>query len=63
MDRIAWILVFLAVCFVLFIVSRLWIGLVDSILGAMKALLGLNRKKDDVRWHHIEDIREKNKDA
>ena len=63
MDRIVWILVLLAVCFVLFIVSRLWIGLVDSILGAMKALLGLNRKKDDVRWHRIEDIREKNKDA
>ena len=58
MELVAYFLVFAAAAVILFIVSRVWIGLADTVSGWLKKALFKNRKtKAEANWHTLEDIR------
>ncbi|MDD7510904.1 MAG: hypothetical protein PUK21_00745 [Peptostreptococcaceae bacterium] len=49
----------LAICTVVFIISRLWIGLVDAIIEGVKKAFGVGKKDSTDNWHTIDEIRDK----
>lgn len=58
MELVAYFLVFAAAVIILFIVSRVWIGLVDTVSGWLKKALFKNKKTNtESNWHTLEDIR------
>ena len=61
MDWLIYLLVFLAICIVWFVITRVWVNLIDLIISAFKKVLGLNKNNSTENWHTLEDIREKNK--
>lgn len=60
MEWFIYILVFLAVAVGWFIISRLWVALVDTLIGLVKKIFGFKKKTTEDKWHSLDDIR-KNK--
>lgn len=52
--------VFLVVCVIWFIITRLWIGAVDGVFSLLKKVF---KRKDSNQenWHTIDEIKDKNK--
>lgn len=61
MNWLIYSLIFLAVCAVWFVVTRIWVGGIDLVVSVFRKMLGLNQKESTGNWHTLEDIREKNK--
>ena len=64
MEWITYILVFLAFCFVWFLITRLWVGGIDMIISLFKKLFHSNKKESagTGNWHSLEEVRDKNKE-
>ena len=61
MNWITCFLIFLIICIVWFVITRVWVNLIDLIISTFKKVLGLNKNNSTENWHTLEDIREKNK--
>ncbi len=61
MNWLIYFLIFLIICIVWFVITRVWVNLIDLIISAFKKVLGLNKNNSTENWHTLEDIREKNK--
>ena len=61
MNWLTCFLIFLIICIVWFVITRVWVNLIDLIISAFKKVLGLNKNNSTENWHTLEDIREKNK--
>ncbi len=62
MNRIAYLLIFSAVCIVWFVITRIWVGAIDSIISVFKKLFRIDRNDNTRNWHTLEDIRNKGKE-
>ncbi|WP_028263554.1 hypothetical protein [Atopobium fossor] len=60
MDLVAYFLVFLAVCVVWFLITRLWVAGIDAIISLFKKMFGLNKSEPTKNWHTLEDLQKKN---
>lgn len=60
MELIAYFLVFLAICVVWFLITRLWAAGIDIIVAGIKKIFNLDTGKPARDWHTLEDIRNKN---
>ncbi len=61
MNWLTCFLIFLIICIVWFVITRVWVNLIDLIISTFKKVLGLNKNNSTENWHTLEDIREKNK--
>lgn len=61
MDWIKYFLIFLAICVVWFVITRVWVNIIDSVISAFKKISGLNKNDNVENWHTLEDIRNENK--
>lgn len=61
MNWLTCFLIFLIICIVWFVITRVWVNLIDLIISTFKKVLGLNKNNSTEHWHTLEDIREKNK--
>ena len=61
MNWLIYFLIFLIICIVWFVITRVWVNLIDLIISTFKKVLGLNKNNSTENWHTLEDIREKNK--
>ena len=61
MNWLIYFLIFLIICIVWFVITRVWVNLIDLIISTFKKVLGLNKNNITENWHTLEDIREKNK--
>ena len=61
MNWLIYFLIFLIICIVWFVITRVWVNLRDLIISTFKKVLGLNKNNSTENWHTLEDIREKNK--
>ncbi len=61
MNWLTCFLIFLIICIVWLVITRVWVNLIDLIISAFKKVLGLNKNNSTENWHTLEDIREKNK--
>lgn len=59
MEWIAFLLGFLAICFVVFLVGRLWIGLVDGVIAGVKKLFKSEKKEGPKNRTTLDEIRKK----
>ena len=62
MNWLTYFLIFLAICIVWFVITRIWVNGIDLIISAFKKMLGLNKNNNAESWHTLEDIRDKNKE-
>lgn len=53
--------VFLVVCLIWFIITRLWIGVVDGVFSLLKKVFKRKDSNPDKNWHTIDEIKDKNK--
>lgn len=67
MDWIKIFFILLATCIVIFIISKIWMGLVDTIISSIKKIFGKDKESAIDDWHSLEDIRkedrERNRDS
>ena len=61
MNWLTCFLIFLIICIVWFVITRVWVNLIDLIISTFKKVLRLNKNNSTENWHTLEDIREKNK--
>ena len=61
MNWLTCFLIFLIICIVWLVITRVWVNLIDLIISTFKKVLGLNKNNSTENWHTLEDIREKNK--
>ncbi|MDY2959889.1 MAG: hypothetical protein SOR72_03715 [Hornefia sp.] len=61
MTWLTYFLIFLAVCVVWFVITRIWVNGIDMIISILKKMLGLNKNNSTESWHTLEDIRDKTK--
>lgn len=61
MEWISYFLVLLAICFVWFLFTRIWMGGIDWIISLFKRLFHLNKNDGIKNWHTLEELRERNK--
>ena len=61
MSWLTYFLIFLAICIVWFVITRIWVNGIDLIISAFKKMLGLNKNNSAESWHTLEDIRDKTK--
>ncbi|EHL14803.1 hypothetical protein HMPREF9630_00846 [Peptoanaerobacter stomatis] len=61
MNWITYFLIFLAICIVWFVITRIWVNGIDLIISVFKKIFGLNKNNNAESWHTLEDIRDKNK--
>ena len=61
MNWIIYFLIFLAICIVWFVITRIWVNGIDLIISAFKKIFGLNKNNNAESWYTLEDIRNKNK--
>ncbi len=61
MNWLTCFLIFLIICIVWFVITRVWVNLIDLIISTFKKVLGLNKNNSTENWYTLEDIREKNK--
>ena len=62
MNWLTCFLIFLIICIVWFVITRVWVNLIDLIISTFKKVLGLNKNNSAESWHTLEDIRDKNKE-
>ena len=62
MNWLTYFLIFLAICIVWFVITRIWVNGIDLIISAFKKMLGLNKNNSAESWHPLADIRDKNKE-
>lgn len=60
MNWTKYILIFLVICFIWFIVTRIWVAGIDMILSVLKKSFGFKEKNNTKSWHTLKDIRDKN---
>ncbi len=53
-EYIKYILVLGAVCVVWFVITRVWVGFVDLVIGGLKKLFGIKEKEREGNWHVLE---------
>ena len=53
--------VFLVICVIWFIITRLWIGAVDGVFSLLKKIFKRKDSNRDKNWHTIDEIKDKNK--
>ena len=61
MNWLTCFLIFLIICIVWFVITRVWVNLIDLIISTFKKVLGLNKNDSTESWHTLEDIRDKTK--
>lgn len=49
-----YVLVLVCICFVWFVITRIWVGLVDLVIGGLKKLFGIKEKEREGNWHVLE---------
>ena len=49
-----YVLVLVCICVVWFVVTRIWVGLVDLVIGGLKKLFGIKEKGREGNWHVLE---------
>lgn len=60
MTLVHW-LILLVVCVILFIITRLWVGMVDAIFEKVKRLF-LGNRSPKGNWHTLEEKEEEDSD-
>lgn len=58
MNWVKYLLVFVVVCAIYFVITRVWVGLIDLIVCGFKKFFRLNNNKPE-KWHSLEDIKDK----
>lgn len=61
MTWLTYFLIFLAICIIWFVITRIWINVTDLIMSGFKKILGLNKNNSTKNWHTLEDIRNNKK--
>ena len=49
-----YVLVLVCICFVWFVITRIWVGLVDLVIGGLKKLFGIKEKEMEGNWNVLE---------
>lgn len=49
-----YVLVLVCICVVWFVITRIWVGLVDLVIGGLKKLFGIKEKEIVGNWHVLE---------
>lgn len=49
-----YVLVLVCICVVWFVITRIWVGLVDLVIGGLKKLFGIKKKERKGNWHVLE---------
>lgn len=49
-----YVLVLVCICVVWFVITRIWVGLVDLVIGVLKKLFGIKEKEREGNWHVLE---------
>lgn len=49
-----YVLVLVCICVVWFVITRIWVGLVDLVIGGLKKLFGIKEKEREGNWHVLE---------
>lgn len=49
-----YVLVLVCICFVWFVITRIWVGLVDLVIGGLKKLFGIKEKEREGNWNVLE---------
>lgn len=49
-----YVLVLVCICVVWFVITRIWVGLVDLVIGGLKKLFGIKKKEREGNWHVLE---------
>ncbi len=62
MDWIKIFFILLITCIVIFIISKIWMGLVDTIISIIKKIFGKNKESATDNWHSLEDIRKEDRE-
>lgn len=57
MEWIVYIAIFSVICIVVFVISRLWVSLVDIIIYIFKKLFRLDKPDSTKAWHTLDEIR------
>lgn len=53
-DILIYLLLFLGVCVIWFLVTRLWVGVIDLFVDVLKRLFKIGRREDGKKWHVLE---------
>lgn len=61
MDWLQYILILAGICAVYFIISRLWVGLVDAMINWFKKLFKTHNPQPQ-NWRTLEDISDQRKE-
>ena len=49
-----YVLVLVCICVVWFVVTRIWVGLVDLVIGGLKKLFGIKKEEREGNWYVLE---------
>lgn len=61
MEWITYALVLIAICAISFIIRRLWVGLVDAVIGGVKKIFNSDKGESTENWKSLDDIRREKK--
>lgn len=61
MTWLTYFLIFLVICILWFVITRIWINITDLIVSGFKKILGLNKNNSTKNWQTLEDIRNNKK--
>lgn len=59
MTWLLYLAAFLVICIVWFLITRIWVALVDTIIAALKKLFRSDKNDAAGSWHTLDEIGEK----